>query len=409
MKVKSLLVFTLCLTSLQTQAKLKNHTGELLFKVKEEKSLSNLKSLSSIYRKYGLDKKSINLGELINVFTPSPSNGKIEIIRQDMMESGAFEFVEYNTIEYEIGDSEPMNDPQASSQYHHRILDTQSAWAITKGEGVTVAVCDSGVDSRHEDLKENVIQEGAWDFIDNDNHANPATSHGTFVAGLIAASANNGIGVAGMAPKAKILPLRIATTKGGTTMKTITDCIQYAADQGAKIINVSFTGVNSSAVAAAGQYAQERGSLLVYAAGNQGDNTDWKDSKYVMAVGGSNESDGLWRARVCKFRYFCYTVGSNAGDFVDIVTPAHNIYSTTTYIEHNEGSAKYRGGSGTSYSAPILSGVAALVASVRPDLGPIQIEEILEKTADKIGSGSEYYYGAGRANAFEAVKFALDY
>lgn len=402
MKLKTFLIMSLCTTSLLAQANSTKHTGELLYKLKD----GTMGAKSLLFSKYGIKTKS---NELINVYKPHQKSGDIDTIRKEMLDSGAFEFVEYNTYEHEIGGAEPMNDPQAASQYHHQKVDTQNAWSLTKGEGVVVAVCDSGVESDHEDLRENVLKQGAWDFIDNDNHANPATSHGTFVAGLIAASANNGIGVAGMAPKAKILPLRIATTSGGTTIKTITDCIRYAADQGAKIINVSFTGVNSDAVAAAGKYAYERGSLLIYSAGNQGNNTKWQDRKHVMAIGGSNATDTLWRVRKCRFRFFCRTVGSNAGNFVDIVTPGHNIFSTTTYIEHNNGGRKYRGGSGTSYSAPILSGIAALVASVRPDLGPLEIEDVLEQTADKIGSGSEYYYGAGRANAFEAVKLALQY
>ncbi len=409
MKLRLSLLLSLSVTSFLANAEVAQHTGELLYKIKETKNFLDISARHQIFSKYGISEKGGQAEDSVNVFRPSQKIGDLESIRMEMMESGAFEFVEYNTFEHEVGEDTNLSDPKKSAQYHHDIMDTQGAWSYTKGEGVVVAVCDSGVEFGHEDLKVNVLREGSWDFIDNDDRANPVTSHGTFVAGLIAAAANNGLGVAGMAPKAKILPLRIATTKGGTTIKTISDCIRYAADKGAKIINVSFTGVSSSVVADAGRYARNKGSLLVYSAGNQGNNTSWKDSPYVLAVGGSNANDELWRVRTCRFGMFCRTSGSNAGDFVDIVTPGHNIYSTTTYIEHNNGGSKYRSGSGTSYSAPILSGVAALVASARPDLTPWQIEEILKKSADKIGSGSEYYFGAGRANAFEAVKMALDY
>ena len=406
MKSRVLLLSSLCLISFSSHANSKGHTGEILFKVKKSQ---NKFSLNSIYSKYGINNKTTYSNGIVNVFTPSDKSQNIENIKQEMLDSGAFEFVEFNTFEHEIGNETPLTDPKAKKQYHHSLVETQLAWTITQGEGAVVAVCDSGVETQHEDLKANILSEGAWDFIDNDGHANPATSHGTFVAGLIAASANNGVGGAGMAPKAKILPLRIATTKGGTTIKTIAECIKYAADKNADIINVSFTGVNSDTVNAAGEYAFQKGSLLIYSAGNQGDNTKWKDRKHVMAIGGSNANDTLWRVKKCKWGVICYGVGSNAGDFVDIVTPGHNIFSTTTYIEHNTGKPKYRSGSGTSYSAPILSGIAALIVSIRPDLGPLEIEHILETTADKIGSGDEYYYGAGRANAFEAVKRALDY
>lgn len=399
----------LFVTALSAQEKSLQHTGELLFKVKQQNSFVKSKMLNSIYKKYGINKKTMLSNEIVNVFRPSHKFGDIESIRQNMINSGAFEFVEFNTYEYEIGEEKEITDLKTHRQYHHRLVDTYNAWKHTKGEGIVVAVCDSGVEANHEDLRGNVLRNGAWDFVDDDDKANPVTGHGTFVAGLIAAAVNNGVGGAGIAPKAKILPLRITTREGRTTIKTISDCIRYAANKGVRVINVSFTGVNSSTIAAAGKYAYQKGSLLIYSAGNHGRNTKWKDKKYVMAIGGSNSEDTLWRVRKCKLRFFCYNVGSNAGDFVDITAPGQNIYSTTTYIEHNRGVVKYRSGSGTSYSAPILSGIAVLVASVRPDLGPLEIEDILEQSADKIGSGSEYYYGAGRANAFEAVKMALSY
>ncbi len=381
-----LLVGLFLVTSIPAFANAPKHTGELLYQVKE----SFL--------------KTSELPE-IQVYRPH-TKADIADIKQKMIDSGKYEFVEYNTIETndlrDTGEIDLKNDPNFNTQWQHRKIETLRAWDTTQGLNETlVAVCDSGVEKNHEDLKGRVLDKG-WDFVDRDSDANPVTSHGTFVAGLIAATADNALGGAGVAPEVKILPLRITDENGSTSMRTITDCIRYAANAGARVINVSFTGVQSSSVESAGKYARRKGALLVYSAGNQGQNrSSWPDHKNVLAVGATNSYDNRWTYRTSDNKIG----GSNYGYFVDLVAPGHNMFSTTTYLTHNQGSAPYRRGSGTSYSAPIASAVAALIFSVNPSLTPDEVEEIMINSCDKIGD--QYYFGAGRVNAYQAVKLAL--
>lgn len=399
--MKKFLLSAICFTPFLVLGQ--NHTGELLYKVKSDLNKSHKSQLDRLNKSLGINSTTSYSNRIVSIFKPASNKLQIESIRRIMQESNLFDFVDYNTIEHQANITN--QDPHITKQYHHTIIQSKMARDYVSGNTTLVAVCDSGVEKDHEDLKGILVN--GWDFIDNDGVANPATSHGTFVTGLIAANIDNNLGVAGIVPKISILPLRIANSKGGTSMRIITDCIRYAADKGAKVINVSFTGVNRNSVAAAGKYAWNKGALLVYSAGNQGNNyRKWKNKKYVLAVGATTIDDELWRYQSCE-NSRCIEKGSNIGPFVDIVAPGKNIFSTTTYIEHNPGSAKYRYGSGTSYSTPILTAVAALVASANPKLGPKQIESILKTTAENIGDA--YSFGAGRVNAFEAVKKALEY
>jgi len=370
------------------------HTGEIIYKIKDE------------YRKPG-DK------ELIKVFTPDNNVISTESYLSLMNDSGYYDYVGFNTIENEPEEFEDVSelfnvnlDPDFQKQWQHTKLETIFAWDYTKGaHEVIVGVCDSGVESTHEDLLGNVLSSG-WDFVDEDNDAEPVTQHGTFVSGLIAANSMNQLGGAGVSPNVKILPLKITTSRGSTTMKKIADCIQYAADHGAKVINVSFTGVQNEVVEIAGKYAADKGALLVYAAGNQGrDRADYPDFENVFIVGATNSDDQRW-----TYRKFFKSGGSNYGPFIDVVAPGHKVYSTTTYIRHNNQNdeiIKYKSGSGTSYATPITAAVAALIYSINPNFTPFEVANIITQSAENIGD--EYMFGAGRINAHEAVKLATKY
>ena len=356
------------------------HTGELIYQLKNEKSLNPTLEPT--------------LEPTLRIYRPKSKMVDLETIRKQMIKSGKYEFVELNTYESHPKINFAL-DPDLNKQWQHEKIETLAAWDYSQGNSqVIVAVCDSGVESMHEDLQSSVLANG-YDFLDGDSIAQAVTSHGTFVAGLIAASAGNNLGGSGVAPKVKILPLRIADSSGSTSMKLINDCIRYAADQGAKVINVSFTGVENRSIEASGAYARSKGSLLVYSAGNQGRNrSSYPDHQNVVIVGATTETDRRW-----TYGSWFWGGGSNYGPFIDIVAPGHNVYST---VPGNS----YRSGSGTSFSAPILSGVAALVFSINPALSPAEVEDILYRSADNIGS--DYYYGAGRVNAKVAAQLASE-
>jgi subtilisin family serine protease len=359
------------LVSFSAQAHI-HHTGELLFRFKNQVKSQVL----------------------------TAKNGRsLEQQRQRMLASGDYQFVTYNTIETTPNDR--TSESELANQWHHTNIRTEAAWDNANDRNsVIVAVCDSGAQADHEDLTGNLLP--GWNMVDGVADNSTTTSHGTFVAGLIAAKLNS-LGGVGLAPFVKILPLRISNATGSTSMKLITDCIQLAADRGAKVINVSFTGVDSPAVEAAGNYAASKGALLVYAAGNRGlyrSLESYPDYKNVFAVGASNRDDNRWK----YWRAEDDWGGSNYGPFIDIMAPGHELYSTTIYSELLP-DLRYRVGSGTSYATPVVSGVAALVFSVNPNFTPAQVRSILTRSADSMGSTSNY--GAGRVNAARALELAV--
>lgn len=349
-----------------------HHTGELLYRLKNQSKSQVL---------------------------AANNKQSLESLRQEMLKSGQYEFVTYNTIETTPNDVE---ETDLSSQWHHSNVQTEAAWELANDDKkIIVAVCDSGAQADHEDLKGNLLP--GHNMVDGVADNSTTTSHGTFVAGLIAAKLNS-MGGVGLAPFVKILPLRISNETGSTSMKLITDCIQLAADRGAKVINVSFTGIESPAVEAAGKYAADKGALLVYAAGNRGlyrSLTSYPDYKNVFAVGATDSEDARWK----YWRAEDDWGGSNYGPFIDIMAPGYMMYSTTIYDDVLL-LAKYRTGSGTSYATPVVSGVAALVFSVNPKLTPSQVQSIITRSADSMGQSS--YYGAGRVNAYKALQLAVD-
>ena len=161
------------------------------------------------------------------------------------------------------------NDPDFSKQWHLKAAGAPAAWNAARGEGVLVAVIDTGV-SAVEDLEQSRIVSGR-NFVTPGKDAHDDHGHGTHVAGTIAQTTGNGVGVAGMAPKAKILPLKVLTAEGFGTSAGIADAIRYAADRGAKVMNLSLGGgASTAAMADAVAYARKRGTVVVAAAGNNG-------------------------------------------------------------------------------------------------------------------------------------------
>jgi subtilisin family serine protease len=368
------------------------HTCEILYKVKEGASVDQ-----ALLTSFGITPTRSWLP--VQLLRPALGVDPVKL-RQSMLRSKAFEFVVFNTVETEPEEGEEASNVDPTNQWHHDAIQSSDAWSYQAGsQDVVVAVCDSGIQATHEDLVGRVLP--GWNLVSNNNDSSTSTNHGTHVAGLIGATLND-VGVAGVAPNVKLLPLRISDAKGSTTMKRITDCIMLAADRGSKVINVSFTGVDSAAVEAAGKYARSKGAILVYSAGNHGKYrapSSYPVFENVLAVGGTNRADKRW-----TWRKFLRSGGSNYGPFVDISAPGLDLTSTAVYDTENPDAIKYRTGSGTSYSAPIVSGVAALIYSVNPRFTPQDVENILLESADDIGVSG---LGAGRVNALKAVRLAI--
>ncbi|MFF1721375.1 type VII secretion-associated serine protease mycosin [Streptomyces sviceus] len=275
-------------------------------------------------------------------------------------------------------------------------LNAESVWKISEGEGVTVAVIDSGVNADHIDLKGNVLQ--GKDFLDGGSttpEPGPEVDHGTAMASVIAGHGHGtNDGVMGLAPKAKILPIRDYGTEG----PGLPASIRYAVDNDADVINVSecFDStdqeeLNKTSEAVA--YALKHDVLVVSSSGNDSD----KGQKCYPAA-----SPGALGVGAVKNDGFIWE-GSNSGDFVSLTAPGTNIVSAK-----GQGNG-YRSGTGTSDAAAYVSAAAALLRSKFPDLTAGQIANRLVKTAalpdsEKGLSLPDKSYGYGIIQPLAALK-----
>lgn len=272
-------------------------------------------------------------------------------------------------------------DPDYGQQWHLPRAKFPEAWATTRGQGVIVAVIDSGVDPQHPDLTGNllplvdeVVAMGRHDVLDGQNYdQRDSHGHGTHVSGLIAAVRNNGIGVVGGAPEAKVLPVKVTPVSGDTDDATIAKGITDAVDKGARVLNLSIGGPEPSPILLeALNYGIERGAIAVIASGNDGGKVNYPAAYAgVVAVGAVVES-----GKVAGY--------SSRGDGLVIVAPGGGqagrtegkpIYSSMpTYPTFGSRAAREGSGygtlAGTSMAAPLVSAAAALVLAASPGLAP---------------------------------------
>jgi thermitase len=270
-------------------------------------------------------------------------------------------------------------------------IDAQAAWTQTSGAGVRVAVLDTGIDASHPDLVGKV--DGSRDFTGSGS-TDDKYGHGTHVSGIIAASTNNSVGVAGVCPDCHLIVGKVLNDSGSGANSWIASGITWATDNGAKVINMSLGGpTKSTTLERAVNYAWSHGVVVVAAAGNSGNKSKTYPgaSTNVIAVAATDNRD-----RKASFSSF--------GSWVDVAAPGVNIYSTfPTHAYTINKSLNYDYGSGTSMATPMVSGTVALIWSV-PAYGtsPSSVTSRLLNTADKI-SGTGSYWSAGRINAGRAV------
>ena len=332
------------------------------------------------------------------------------------------------------------NDRVYSLQWHHPLIATPDAWEISTGSEVVVAVIDSGI-IKHPDLEGQLI--GGYDFvrdiesamdgdgIDSDPQDlgsplgnGPSGFHGTHVSGIVAAKANNRIGVAGSAYGARIMSLRALGAGGEGTSYDIGQALLYAAGQPndsgtvpqrpADIINLSLGGAPfSQARQALYDTVRAAGAIVVAAAGNEASNLSFFPASYDGVISVS-AVDGQRRL----------TSYSNIGADVDVSAPGGDssidfngdgypdgVLSTDGSVSTNGIEYVYTFQSGTSMAAPVVSGVLALMKSINPALSPIDIDVLLQSGAltDDVGAqGRDDQFGHGIINAQRAVVAALE-
>jgi thermitase len=236
------------------------------------------------------------------------------------------------------------NDAHYVDQWALPAINAPAAWAALPANTpfVTVAVIDSGVCLNHPDLAGKIV--AGWDFVQDDDQAQDEFGHGCGVAGIIAANANNGTGIAGVAPNARVMPLRVLDGLGMGSVSDVAAAIIYAADSGAQVMNLSLAGPSTSTILEeAVNYAVARGVIIIASAGNQGVEAAWYPAAYpaVIAVGSVDQS--LQRSSF-----------SNYGAQIDVMAPGRDIYTT-------EMNGDYITMTGTSFAAPQVAGAAALM------------------------------------------------
>lgn len=319
----------------------------------------------------------------------------------------------------------PPNDPNYGEQWNLSLINMPEAWRVEQGNPeVTVAVVDGGVDTRHPEFRSQLWQNvgeipgngidddangyiddiNGWDFSDaptlpgsgdstvRDNEPEDEIGHGTHVSGIIAAAANDGIGIAGIAWRCRLMPLRADFKYGGggyLQNDDVAAAIVYAADNGARVINMSWGDtVNAFIIEDAIAYAYAQGCILIAAAGNAGSVGSWYPAGLetvisVAALGAEKQLSGI----------------SNFGATIDIAAPGEEILTT----DLNGG---YQHASGTSMAAPHVSGVAALIVSANPNYINTEVRDVLIATAGQLFVSP--LVGAGSLDAYAALTAPME-
>lgn len=314
---------------------------------------------------------------------------------------------------------QPPDDPLFRHQWNLTAIQIPAAWAVSRGAGVTVAVLDTGIAyetrGRHRrapDLAGTRFVAG-WDFVDDDPHPNDVAprdgsrSHGTQMAGIIAQTAGNAIGGAGVAPAASLMPVRVLEPDLSGTAVNVARGLRFAADHGADVANLSFSGWRDKVVTDAVRYAVAKGVTVVAAAGNEGrPSVSWPAADpRVLAVGAVGRD--LRRAPY-----------SNHGRPLDLVAPAGAGADAPTGRGPPDGvvAQTLKGGpdrfcfcftASTSAAAAEVSGVAALLVGSGRAGGPAAVRAALLGSARDLGrDGRDNEYGAGLVQAADALRLA---
>lgn len=307
--------------------------------------------------------------------------GEEQAVLQELGEDPDVVFAEPDQV---VAPALVPDDTHYAGAWHLQTLQLPAAWDTSMGSGVKVAVLDTGINTAHEDFAGKLAP--GWNAVDGTStNYSDIHGHGTAVAGVIGAVTGNGIGVASIAPAATILPVRITNRSDGVAFTSdMAAALIWAADQGARVANISYNITPSMTVGNAAQYFRSKGGVVVVAAGNQGTDPGYTDSPFMISVSGTTSADSL-------------AAWSNFGGYIDVAAPGQGIWTT-----HRNGG--YSTVTGTSFASPAVAAVAALILSVDPTLLPDEVETILEATAVDLGlPGVDDQYGHGRVNAAAAV------
>ncbi len=382
---------------------------------------------------------------LTYAFTPSSNlalNGQFFLNRNQLTYLPNSSFVGSGTIAVDAGAAgqivlnlqvtapqiNPPNDPLLSSQYGLGLTNAVRAWNLSKGAGVTVAIIDTGINTVHADLNDNIYTnpgEIAGDSIDNDgngyvndvhgwdfehgvNTTTDNADHGTHVAGIVGAESQNGIGGTGIAPSVKLMPLKVVDLDSSDinrVFQNIVNAINYAVHLGVRVINISLdwliSEINASITTAlqnAINAARQAGAVVVVAAGNNNTDVGLYSPAALGGVITVSATNALDQKACCddQGNYF-----SNYGTQVDVAAPGERILST--YYDFG---SLYAEGTGTSMASPFVAGLAALMISQDPSITDSDVMRRLKFSSKDLGAaGWDPYFGYGRIDAFKALSY----
>lgn len=365
-----------------------NDTGRILISTKATNKLAVVAREHSLRKSANAQSGLNKIGFLLyDVDSSQTTDEAVAAVKAALKTQDRNAIVEADTA---LPPSLVPNDPYYSSAWHLPKIKAPTAWDTTTGNSaVKVAILDSGVDCTHSDLSNLCI--AGYNFYDKNTTTTDVYGHGTKVAGTAAAITNNSAGIASLCWQCSIMPIRVTGTNGYAYLSMLAEGLTWSADRGARVANMSFDQVGSYAtVTNAAKYFQSKGGVVTGAAGNNGPLLTWADNPYELTVSATDSND-------VKASF------SNSGTPIDITAPGVSIYSTIR-------GGGYGAVSGTSFSAPVVAGVAALMEAANSNLNGVQLRSILIQTADDIGTaGWDSFYGWGRINAANAVAAAKNF
>jgi len=329
---------------------------------------------AQVLAKHGLSEKSdikdigVKLVSIPDSLTPDEAV-------QSLKAEGDVEFAE---VDGTLTAQATPNDPNYGSQWYLPQISAPAGWDISTGTpGVIIAMVDTGLDPSNPEFAPKLVP--GWNYITGSSVIVDNTGHGSATAQTAAAATNNNYNIAGVSWNSPIMPLVVCDSTGSCMWSNVASAITYAADHGAKVINISLGGTSdSSAMQSAVNYAWSKGLVIVAAACNNSSSVPCYPGaeQNVVAVSATCDTSNTFAG------------WSNFGSYIDLAAPGCNI----------------NGWSGTSLSSPIVAGAAALVFSAKPTLSNAQVVSLLESNADDAGTpGWDQYYGYGLVDVAQTL------
>jgi hypothetical protein len=358
-------------------SRLRRRPGKLV--VRHRAGLSG-EALTRILERSGA-RRARSLARLAATVVDVPERD-LPLVERTLRSSGLFKAVERDFVAYAAADP---NDTYYAAQWALPKIAAPLSWNLSTGAGVVVGVVDSGAQLDHPDLSGRLLP--GYDFLNGDSDPSDDNGHGTRMTGIIVARKDNGQGLAGVAPDALALPVKVLGADGSGPYSDVADGITWAVDQGARVVNVSLVGsAPSSLMESAVNYASANGVVTVASSGNWGTDQPGYPAAFdgAVAVGATTEGDQR-------------PTFSNYGAWLSLSAPGVNIVTTDRF-------GGYSSSTGTSPAAAVTSGVFALLFAAEPALTREAAIERVESGATDLGSsGWDPYFGHGRLDSYAAL------